>query len=67
MGFGREDPHVSELHFLGDFVVDSPLGIIEVGMHRHDGDVVFHGLHHTSLHHVVVGHLLESAEDKWMV
>ena len=53
--------------FFCDFVVHAPLGIIHIGMHGDDADVVLDGLSDGALHVVRIAHLLQSTEQQRVV
>ena len=66
-GLLGKERHVRKSQFLCYLPVDAVLGIVHVGVHGNDDDIVFDGFDDTTLHIVLSADLFQSAKQQGMV
>ena len=62
--FRSEEVYIDEPYFLGYFEVDTTAGIVDIGVHREDGNMTLYGFDHCSLNRIGIGHLRQLVEDE---
>src|SRR3712207_8713185 len=59
-----EKRHITKPHLIGDTEVDTARGVIHIGVHRHDTDVILYRFPHRALHFIVITDSAQLTEDE---